>query len=102
MSFSSHWEALRKFKEYGIRVNPENRLCRNLDEVFDFCASWQKNRRRLNYEIDGVVIKVNSLEQQEILGQTLKSPRWATAYKFPAHQVTTRIKDIIISVGRTG
>ena len=102
MSFSSHWEALRKFKEYGIRVNPENRLCRNLDEVFDFCASWQKNRLRLNYEIDGVVIKVNSLEQQEILGQTLKSPRWATAYKFPAHQVTTRIKDIIISVGRTG
>lgn len=100
--FASHWEALQKFKGYGIRVNPENRLCRDLDEVFEYCASWQKNRRRLNYEIDGVVIKVNSLEQEEILGQTLKSPRWATAYKFPAHQVTTRLKGVIISVGRTG
>ena len=100
--FLSHWEALLRFKEYGVRVNPENRLFQNLDEVFEFCAYWQKSRRRLNYEIDGVVIKVNSLEQRQTLGQTLKSPRWATAYKFPAHQVTTRLKDIIISVGRTG
>ena len=102
ISFLSHWEALRKFKEYGIRVNPENRFCKNLDEVFEFCAFWQQRRRSLSYEIDGAVVKVNSLEQENSLGQTLKSPRWAIAYKFPAHQVTTRLKDIIISVGRTG
>jgi len=100
--FSTHWEFLAAMKENGLRVNPENRLCKDLGEVFKFCALWEKARKKLGYQIDGVVVKVNSLQQQDRLGFTLKSPRWATAYKFPAHQVTTRIKDIIVSVGRTG
>lgn len=100
--FLSHWEFLAAMKKNGLRVNPENKLCKNLDEVFEFCALWEKDRKRLGYQIDGVVVKVNSLKQQDKLGVTLKSPRWATAYKFAAHQVTTRLKDIIVSVGRTG
>ena len=89
-------------KENGLRVNPENRLCKDLGGVFKFCAFWEKARPKLGYQIDGVAVKVNSLKQQHRLGSTLKSPRWAVAYKFPAHQVTTRLKDIIVSVGRTG
>ena len=100
--FSTHWEFLAAMKESGLRVNPENRLCKDLGEVFKFCALWEKARPKLGYQIDGVVVKVNSLKQQHRLGSTLKSPRWAAAYKFPAHQVTTRLKDIIVSVGRTG
>ena len=102
MEFSTHWEFLTAMKESGLRVNSENRLCKDLGEVFKFCALWEKARKRLGYQIDGVVVKVNSLQQQDRLGVTLKSPRWATAYKFPAHQVTTLIKDIVVSVGRTG
>ena len=101
-NFLSHWEFLTAMKKNGLRVNPENKLCKNLNQVFKFCALWEKTRRKLGYQIDGVVVKVNSLKQQDRLGATLKSPRWATAYKFPAHQVTTRLKDIIVSVGRTG
>lgn len=100
--FSTHWEFLAAMKEHGLRVNPETRLCEDLDEVFRFCAFWEKARKRLGYQIDGIVVKVNSLAQERRLGVTLKSPRWAVAYKFPAHQVTTRVKDIIVSVGRTG
>lgn len=100
--FSTHWEFLAAMKENGLRVNPENRLCKDLGEVFKFCAFWEKARPKLGYQIDGVAVKVNSLKQQHRLGATLKSPRWAVAYKFPAHQVTTRLKDIIVSVGRTG
>ncbi len=100
--FSTHWEFLAAMKERGLRVNPENRLCKDLGGVFKFCAFWEKARPKLGYQIDGVAIKVNSLKQQHRLGFTLKSPRWAVAYKFPAHQVTTRLKDIIVSVGRTG
>lgn len=100
--FSTHWEFLAAMKEKGLRVNPENRLCKDLGEVFKFCAFWEKARPKLGYQIDGVAVKVNSLKQQHRLGATLKSPRWAVAYKFPAHQVTTRLKDIIVSVGRTG
>ena len=100
--FSTHWEFLAAMKESGLRVNSENRLCKDLGEVFKFCAFWEKARPKLGYQIDGVAVKVNSLKQQHRLGATLKSPRWAVAYKFPAHQVTTRLKDIIVSVGRTG
>ncbi len=100
--FSTHWEFLAAMKESGLRVNPENRLCKDLGGVFKFCAFWEKARPKLGYQIDGVAVKVNSLKQQHRLGSTLKSPRWAVAYKFPAHQVTTRLKDIIVSVGRTG
>lgn len=100
--FSTQWEFLQELKKYSMRVNPESRLCSSLDEVFEFCELWQEKRKKISYEIDGVVLKVNSLEAQISLGATLKSPRWAAAYKFPAHQVTTKLKDIIVSVGRTG
>lgn len=100
--FSTHWEFFQELRKYGVRTNPESRLCKNLDEVFAFCNLWQEKRKNLSYQIDGVVVKVNSLGQQKELGANLKSPRWATAYKFPAHQVTTKLKDIIVSVGRTG
>ncbi len=100
--FKNHWDFLQELKRYGMRTNPESRLCKNLDEVFAFCNLWQEKRKNLSYEIDGVVVKVNGLSQHETLGTTLKSPRWAVAYKFPAHQVTTKLRDIIVSVGRTG
>jgi len=100
--FKSHWEFLERIKNYGMRINPNRRLCKDLSEVFDFCREWQERKEKLIYEIDGVVIKVNSLSQQKALGFTLKSPRWAVAYKFPAKQATTRLKDIVVQVGRTG
>jgi DNA ligase (NAD+) len=96
------WEYFKKLKEWGIRTNPQSRLCRNIEEVLDYCMLWQEKRDTLAYEIDGIVIKVNSFLQQDRLGVTLKSPRWAIAYKFPAKQATTDVLDIRVSVGRTG
>lgn len=101
-AFKTHWEFLEKIKNFGMRINPNRILCKELDSVIDFCKMWQEKREKLSYDIDGIVIKVNSLSQQKILGFTLKSPRWAVAYKFPARQVTTRLKDIVVQVGRTG
>lgn len=100
--FKTHWEFLQDAKEYGFCVNPHSRLCKTLGEVIDYCKEYQEKRETLPYEVDGVVIKVNSLLQQNRLGTTLKSPRWAVAYKFPAHQATTKVKDIVVQVGRTG
>jgi len=100
--FSSQWESLHLIKEYGLRINPHTRLCRDINEVIDYCNQWEKKRDKLEYEIDGMVVKVNSLRQQRMLGSTLKSPRWAVAYKFPAHQATTKLKGIKLQVGRTG
>jgi DNA ligase (NAD+) len=101
-TFSTQWEFLDVIKEFGLRVNPHIRLCRNINEVTNFCQEWEKRRKELPYEVDGAVIKVNSLAQQKRLGSTLKSPRWAVAYKFAAHQATTNLKNIIVQVGRTG
>ena len=98
----SHWEFLQDLRHWGLPVNPHVKLCRNLDEAIDYCASWQVKKDRLDYEIDGMVIKVNALGQQKRLGFTLKSPRWAVAYKFPARQATTEVLDINFQVGRTG
>ncbi|MBC7084155.1 MAG: NAD-dependent DNA ligase LigA [Firmicutes bacterium] len=98
----THLEALGLLKEAGFRTNPNTRLCRTIDEVVDYCAHWGERRDTLDYEIDGVVVKVNSLAQQERLGATARSPRWAVAYKFPARQATTKVRDIIVQVGRTG
>lgn len=98
----THLEALGLLKEAGFRTNPNTRLCRTIDEVVDYCANWGERRDTLDYEIDGVVVKVNSLAQQERLGATARSPRWAVAYKFPARQATTKVRDIIVQVGRTG
>jgi DNA ligase (NAD+) len=96
------WEFLGAAKQWGLRISPENRLCRDLKEVVAFCEKWQEKRESLDYEIDGIVVKVNSFDQQRRLGTTLKSPRWACAYKFPAKQATTRLKALTVQVGRTG
>ncbi|MFQ5867062.1 MAG: NAD-dependent DNA ligase LigA [bacterium] len=100
--YKTHWEFLQSAKRLGLRVNPEVKLCKDIDEVISYCGDWEKKRGRLSYEIDGMVIKVNSLGQQKSLGYTMKSPRWAIAYKFPAEQATTTLKDIVLQVGRTG
>jgi len=98
----THWEYLEKLRSWGVRINPQARLCKTLDEVIDYCKMWQDRRQDLSYQIDGIVVKVNSIFQQQRLGFTLKSPRWAVAYKFPAHQATTEVLKISINVGRTG
>jgi len=100
--FISQWEFLETVKNWGIRRNPYSKLCKSFEEVTAYCDAWQKKRDSLEYEIDGIVIKINDFSQQEKLGFTLKSPRWAIAYKFPARQVTTEIIDIEVGVGRTG
>ncbi len=100
--FVSQKDFLDKIKSFGLPVNPHTKLCRDIDEVIKFCAHWQEKRDSVDYEIDGIVIKVNSLDVQKQLGFTLKSPRWAIAYKFPARQATTKVKNIFASVGRTG
>lgn len=99
---SSQWENLQQLKKLGFKTNPASRLCRSLDEVIDYYREWTEKRDSLDYDVDGVVVKVNSTRQQEMLGATAKSPRWAISFKFPARQATTRIKDIIVQVGRTG
>jgi DNA ligase (NAD+) len=99
---SSQWEFLGLLKDWGVRANMHSRFCKNLNEVVDFCKAWQEKRDTLGYEIDGVVVKVNDFSQQKKLGATLKSPRWAVAYKFPARQATTEVLKIDINVGRTG
>ena len=100
--FDTHWEFIQTIKSWGMRTNPNIFLCKTLDEVIKLCQRWEKKRDDLDYEIDGMVIKVNSFQQQRMLGATLKSPRWAVAYKFAAHQATTQILDIVVQVGRTG
>ena len=92
-------EILRKL---GFRVNTEAKLCKNIDEVIQICRELEKNRERLEYEVDGAVIKVNSIKQQNILGSIAKSPRWAVAFKFKAKQAFTKLNKITWQVGRTG
>jgi len=99
---STHWECLKILRDWGFRVSPNIKLCKDIKEVIDYWNFWVKRREELDYDVDGVVIKVNSLSQQSRLGATSKSPRWATAYKFPATEATTRIRNIIVQVGRTG
>lgn len=101
-AMATQWDFLQLAKEYGFVVDKHSRLCQNFEEVISFCEEFQKKRNEIPYEIDGVVVKVNSFAQQQKLGATLKSPRWAIAYKFPAHQATTKVKDIVVQVGRTG
>jgi len=98
----SQKEFMNNLKSWGVPVNPHVKLCKTLQEVVKYCEYWQGHKDGLDYDIDGVVVKINSLRQQKILGATLKSPRWAIAYKFPAQQATTDILDITFGVGRTG
>lgn len=102
LSLKTQWDFLSKLKSWGMRVNSESRIFGSLAEVIEFCNHWQARRDTLDYEIDGIVIKVNDLDQQKKLGFTMKSPRWAVAYKFPARQATTVVKAINVNVGRTG
>ena len=95
-------ENLKWITSLGLKVNPHRKLCHSLDEVIDFYRHWEERRDDLDYEIDGVVVKVNSIDLQAKLGSTSKSPRWAIAVKFPARQATTRLVNIRVQVGRTG
>ncbi|TYS90393.1 NAD-dependent DNA ligase LigA [Rossellomorea aquimaris] len=98
----SHSVGLDKLESLGFKTNPERKQCATIEEVIDFVVKWTDQRPNLSYDIDGIVIKVNSLEQQKQLGTTAKSPRWAIAFKFPAEEVVTVLKEIELSVGRTG
>jgi DNA ligase (NAD+) len=100
--FNTHHENLQILKELGFNVNPETKLCKNINEVLEYCRVLEEKRSSLLYEVDGVVIKVNSIRQQKILGNIAKSPRWAIAFKFKAKQAFTKLNDITWSVGRTG
>jgi DNA ligase (NAD+) len=98
----THWETLEYFKELGFRVNPANRRVKNIEEAEAYYQEWTEKRETLPYDADGIVIKADSMEYQRQLGDVGREPRWAIAYKFPAIQGTTRLKEIGISVGRTG
>ncbi len=98
----TQWEALMFLKELGFKINPHSKLCNSIEEVIDYWKEWTERRHKLDYWVDGVVVKVNSFEKQKILGWTAKAPRWAIAFKFPAEQVRTRIEDVTFQVGRTG
>ncbi len=100
--FTTHWDALQRFREAGLPANPRARHCPTLDDAIAYCQAVEADRERLEYEADGVVLKVNALEQQRLLGSTTHHPRWAIAYKFRARQAHTRIKRILVNVGRTG
>ena len=101
-AMDSHWASLEELARMGFKVNPHRKLCRTADEVLAFCGDWEARREELSYEIDGVVVKVDSVEQQRTLGFTAKAPRWAIAYKYPARQEKTTVEGIEVQVGRTG
>ena len=98
----THYEAIEYMKKLGFKTNPNNRLVKNINEVLEYISEKAKQRDSLPYDIDGIVIKVNSIDDQQKLGSTAKYPKWCTAYKFPAKEVLTKLTDIIFTVGRTG
>lgn len=102
LSISSQFEVLEKARSWGFKVPTVAKLCKSTAEVMQFVEHWDTNRHHLPYETDGVVVKVNSIQQQEELGYTAKSPRWAMAYKFQAEQASTVLNEITYQVGRTG
>ena len=101
-NINSQKMALTVAADLGLPVNPNFKLCKTIDEVVDYIMYWEEHKQDLPYEIDGIVIKVNSYSLQEEIGSTQKSPRWATAYKFPEEELATKLLDIELSVGRTG
>ena len=101
-SIHTQWEFLGLLKDWGLRLDKHSELCASIDAVINYCLKWQEKREEVGYEIDGIVVKLNSLQYQQDLGFTAKSPRWAVAYKFPARQATTEVLGIEINVGRTG
>jgi DNA ligase (NAD+) len=100
--YKTHWDSLEAVKSWGFHVNEYSRLCNAIHDVFEFINTWEKKRFDLSYDIDGIVIKVNSFAQQQELGFTAKSPRWAIAYKYKAEQVETELLSVSYQVGRTG
>ncbi|MDB5132435.1 MAG: ligase LigA [Mucilaginibacter sp.] len=100
--FKTHWESLQAVKAWGFHTNDHSKLCSSIEDVFKFINYWDKKRFDLSYDIDGIVIKVNSYAQQQELGFTAKSPRWAIAYKYKAEQVQTQLLRVTYQVGRTG
>ena len=99
---STHFDNLQFIKDLGLPNSPYSKLCNNLEEVFEFINYWDKHRSELPFQIDGIVIKLNSIKQQEILGFVARSPRWAIAYKFEAEKAITKLNNITLQVGRTG
>lgn len=102
LHFNTHFESLQKAKQWGFNVSPTYQLCKSIEEVFAFIKKWETEREKLSFEIDGIVIKVNRYDQQQTLGFTAKSPRWAIAYKFKAAEVETELLSVDYQVGRTG
>jgi DNA ligase (NAD+) len=100
--FATHWEALDWLEDAGFRVNAHRKLCKSIEEVIEFANEKETLRDSLGYEIDGLVVKVNSTALQDDFGATQKAPRWAIAYKYPARQAATRVLSIVVQVGRTG
>jgi DNA ligase (NAD+) len=100
--FPTHWKALDWLQQAGFRVNSNKKLCKSIDEVIEFANEMEKLRDELGYEIDGLVVKVNSTALQDEFGSTQKAPRWAIAYKYPARQASTKVLSIVVQVGRTG
>lgn len=102
MDFKKHMEVLEYLKDAGFKVNPHYKLCTGIEDVIAFCDSWESKKESLDFNIDGMVLKVNDISDREILGYTSKSPRWAIAYKFPAEKALTEVLDVVFGVGRTG
>jgi DNA ligase (NAD+) len=100
--FQSQIELLETYREWGLKTNPNVRICKGVEEVLDFTEEWRTRKEQLHYDIDGVVVKVNPFSLQSELGYVSRSPRWAIAYKYPAQQVRTKVEDILIQVGMTG
>ena len=98
----THWELLQKAKSWGFRISEQTKLCKTLEEVKEFITFWETERHQLGFDIDGIVIKVNDLAQQQQLGYTAKSPRWAMSYKFKAEKAETELQTVTYQVGRTG
>ncbi|MDQ5852647.1 MAG: NAD-dependent DNA ligase LigA, partial [Chloroflexota bacterium] len=99
---TSQWQTLEYLRQLGFPVNPDIRRLDAFDDVISYCEAWMSRRDQLSYEADGVVVKVDSFAQQEELGVVARDPRWAIAFKFPAHEATTTLRDIVVNVGRTG
>ncbi len=98
----THWDGIQYVKKLGFKINPNIRLVQNIDGAIDFCKEWELKRQELNYATDGVVIKVNNLAYQNELGYTSRAPKWATAFKFPPEEISTKLLDIEIGIGKTG
>ncbi len=100
--FTTHIECLEAIKEFGLPVNPHYELCKDIDEAVSYCNSWETKKSNLDYQVDGMVIKVNSLELHERLGATSKAPRWVISYKYHPEEATTKVETITVQVGKTG